>query len=245
MKFKRHALILLFSVGATLCFAQEFSITKVEVTRESVVLHYSVIDTTRARLYSINLYSSRDNFIRPLQDVSGDIGIEVKPGTNKKIVWNSRKELGDSFAGDVELEIRGRVYIPFIRFDGFQDGLVIKRGKPRTITWTGGSRQNILNFELYKNDTYVEVIPNVANSGSYDLELPTSVKPGNGYYFLVSDTKNKDQVVKTNLFKVKRKVPLAVKVLPVLAVGAAIPFLSGPDGADEVGVPPGPPETKN
>ncbi|MEJ0058049.1 MAG: hypothetical protein WDN75_21790 [Bacteroidota bacterium] len=80
---------------------------------------------------------------------------------------------------------------------------------------------------LYRNDEYVDVIPNVANSGSYDLIIPKSVKPGKGYYFIVSDSKNKDQVMKTNLFQVKRKIPLALQLLPIAAAGAAIPFLGG------------------
>src|SRR6478609_6851435 len=174
--------------------AQEFSIKKIELTSQSVILHYDLIDTVKSRIYTIHVYSSKDSYLAPLQKIKGDAGLEVRPGQNKKIEWSSKEELGAAFHGDIELEIRGRVYIPFIRFEGFQDGQVIKRGKPKTITWSGGTRQNILNFTLYKTDPkgdrYVEVIPNVANSGTYDLIIPTSVKSGKGYYFLVSDSKN-------------------------------------------------------
>lgn len=228
------------------CQAQEFAIHKVELTGESVILYYSLIDTVKARTYTINVYSSRDNYITPLQKVKGDVGLEVRPGENKKITWSSKEELGTTFQGDIELEVRGRLYIPFIRFDGFQEEQVIKRGKAKTITWSGGTRQNILNFALYKDDTYVDVIPNVGNSGSYDIVLPTSVKPGKGYYFMVSDSKNKDQVMKTNTFRVKRKVPLLVKVLPVVALGIITPSLGGGSGGpSELGLPPDPPTSQN
>lgn len=238
-------IILWVTVISQKSLAQEFTISKVEITSESVILHYNLIDTTRNRAYTINVYTSKDNFIAPLQKVTGDVGLEVKPGTNRRIVWNSKEELGSSFNGDVELEVRGRLYIPFIRFNDFSDGLVMKRGKVKTITWTGGSRQNILNFAIYKGENYLDVIPNVANSGTYDMVLPTSLKPGKGYFFVVSDSKNRDQVVKTSSFVVKRKVPLLLKIIPVALVAALIPSLSGggSDSAD-LDTPPDPPPTK-
>jgi hypothetical protein len=225
--------------------AQEFSIKKIELTGESVILHYDLIDTIKARTYTINVYASKDSYLAPLQKIKGDAGLEVRPGQNKKIVWSSKEELGPTFRGDIELEVRGRVYIPFVKFEGFQDEQVIKRGKAKTMTWSGGTRQNILNFTLYKGDEYIDVIPNVANSGSYDMIIPTSVKPGKGYYFLVSDSKNKDQVMKTNTFTVKRKVPLGLKLLPIVIIGAAIPFLGGDPGPDELDTPFDPPPAKN
>ncbi|MEJ0058048.1 MAG: hypothetical protein WDN75_21785 [Bacteroidota bacterium] len=117
-----------------------------EITAESIILHYDLIDTIKARTYTINVYSSKDNYLAPLQKIKGDAGLEVRPGQNRKITWNSKEELGPAFKGDVELEIRGRVYIPFVKFEGFQDQQVIKRGKAKTITWSGGTRQNILNL---------------------------------------------------------------------------------------------------
>jgi len=203
--------------------AQEFAIKKVEITAETVILHYDLIDTVKTRTYTLSVYSSRDNFLSPLQKVGGDVGLEVRPGQNKRITWRSREELGSFFEGDVELEIRGRLYIPFIRFEGFQDGMVFKRGVPKTVTWTGGTRQNILNLSIYNKDgKFIDAIANVANSNSKELTIPNSVKAGSGYYFLVTDSKNKDQVMKTPTFTVKRKLPLLVKVVPILILGGVI-----------------------
>jgi hypothetical protein len=102
-----------------------------------------------------------------------------------------------------------------------------------------------LNFAIYKGDDYVDVIPNVANSGSYEIVLPTSIKPGKGYYFLVSDSKNKDQVMKTPTFEVKRKIPLALKVLPFVAIGAVAYKFSSPTESENIDGPGGPPSDKN
>jgi Ser-Thr-rich glycosyl-phosphatidyl-inositol-anchored membrane family len=228
---------------------QEFTIRKVELTAETVILHYDLVDTAKGHLYTVAVFSSRDQFVSSLQKTKGDVGLEVKPGINKRIVWNSKEELGAQFVGDLELEIRGRIYIPFVRFNNFEDYRVIKRGTVRTITWTGGTRQNILNFNLYREGELVTVIPNIPNSGSYDLTIPTSVKPGKGYYFLVSDNKNKDQTMKTGTFQVKRKIPLLVKVLPIVAIAAAVPTLAGGGGSpatesQSIDPNPGPPSSK-
>src|SRR5688572_26877076 len=158
--------------------AQEFTLRKLELAGDKLVVHYDLIDTVRNRHYTVNVYSSKDNFLHPLQKVSGDAGLEVVPGKNRKIVWAAKEELGHDFDGKVGLEVRGRLYIPFVRFKGFEDYRVVKRGKPYILSWTGGTRQNILNFELYKGDHKVWAQPPVANTGSHELIIPTSVRPG-------------------------------------------------------------------
>jgi hypothetical protein len=241
---------LLLGVLSTLAVkGQEFTIRAVETTPDHrIVVHYDLIDTTRNRLYTVFVYSSLDNFLTPLTKLSGDAGLEVKPGMGKKITWRSKEELPAGFDGDVQLEIRGRVYIPFIRFEGFQDAVVRKRKTPFTVKWSGGSRQNILNFQLYQRredqEVLVHTYPNIPNSSEYTLEIPNSVKPGNNYYFRISDTKNTDQVVITPLFTVKRKIPLLWKGVALAGVGYLVFVLLHDDGDDEktVGTPPDPPE---
>jgi hypothetical protein len=250
MKYLSLVIGLLIMLLTRITFAQEFSIKKVELTPESIILHYDLLDTTRGHTYTISLYTSSNNYTTPLQKVKGDVGLEVRPGTNKKIAWSSKEELGSTFNGEVELEVRGRVYIPFIKFEGFQEDQIIKRGKPRTITWSGGTGRNLLNFNLYKkgndgNDEFIDVIPNIPNTGSYEIELPTSVKTGKGYYFLISDSKNKDQAIRTQPFQVKPKIPFAVKVLPIVAAGAVVYFLLPGSRTKDLDGPPEAPGEKN
>lgn len=223
--------------------AQEFAIKQVELSSEGVMIYYDLKDTTKNRLYTIHVFTSRDNFLNPLLKVKGDAGLEVKAGANRKIVWDP-KEFGPVFRGDVEIEIRGKVYVPFVRFNNLYKSL--KRGKSTPLTWTGGTRQNILNFSLYnKDDELATVIPNVANSGNYDMVIPKSVKPGSDYYFIVSDSKNKDQMMKTSAFAVKRKVKLIFKILPAVLVGGAVYLLLPEPGPDVLDGPPTSPGGKN
>lgn len=226
-------LIVFFLLISVPLLSQQFTIKRVEVSGDKINLYYDLIDDIQQRAYTISLYSSKDNFISTLEKVSGDVGLEVKPGGNRKIVWNAKEELGADFEGKVGLEVRGRVYIPFVRLDGLNK--TFKRDKPYEITWTGGTQQNILNFDLYKGEDKITTFPNISNVGHYTLTMPISVKPGKGYKFKITDTRNKDQIVYSAPFGVSRKIPLMMKVIPVALLGGGIYLLtSGNKGPENI-----------
>lgn len=224
---------LFFLILTSQVLAQQFTIKRIEVAGDKINLYYDLLDETAQRFYTVSLYSSRDNYISTLEKVSGDIGLDVKPGGNKKIVWNAMEELGGQFEGKVSLEIRGKVYIPFVRLDGLNKKF--KRDKPYEITWTGGTQQNILNFDLYRGEDKITTFPNIANVGHYTMTMPVSIKPGKKYRFKITDTRNKDQIVYTQPFGVSRKIPLAFKVLPVMLLGGGVySLVSGSKGPSDI-----------
>ena len=203
---------------------QDLSIKKIEIDGERVYATYDLIDSTLERTYTINLYSSRDNFITPLKNVKGALGLEVPPGTNKVIEWNAREELGADFNDKVSLELRAKVYVPFIRLDEFPENKKFVRGRTYEILWRGGRPQNVLNFDLYKGETKVHTFSNIANEGKYTLIFPMRTRPGKDYHFRISDNKNRDEVVNTGNFRIAPKIPLAYKFIPVVGLGAVIYF---------------------
>lgn len=209
-------LFIFFFLMTEVALSQEFSIQRVELDGENVNIYYDLLDSVSGRAYTVKLFSSRDNFVSPLVKVRGDEGLEVKPGGNRKITWNAKEELSPDFQGEVGIEVRGRVYIPFVRLS--EQYTSVKRLTPYDVTWSGGTAQNILNFDLYRNGKKVATFPNIANVGHHKFTLPSNIKPGKGYSFKITDTKNQDQIVNTAPFKVKRKIPLLLKVLPMVAV---------------------------
>ncbi len=236
----------IFTIGCILvstgCIAQQLDVKRVELKGDEVIIYYALLDSMAGRTYSINLYTSQDKYVNPQTHVSGDHGIEVKPGVQRKLIWNAKKELGENFNDKISIELRARLFIPFIKFDSFEK---IKKGKPTEVTWRGGTPQNILNFELWRNDERVLVIPNIPNAQHAQIEIPGSVKPGKNYTFKIVDSKNKDLAIQTSPFIIKPKMPLLVKVLPILAVGGAIVLLGGENGTtgdseivDPNGLPP-------
>lgn len=233
-KFNGGALIFAsFMTFNSVSNAQDIFIKRVELENEKVYLFYNLKDTTRGRNYTVNLYSSHDNFINPLQKLQGDVGLEVVPGDERKIEMNVKEEFGAEFEGKVAFELRAKVYIPFIRLEGFNDYKKFKRGKPYEIHWSGGRPQNVLNFELYKGENKITAFTNIANAGKYNLVFSPDTKPGSNYRFRISDSKNRDEVVNTGLFTIERKIPLLFKVVPAVAVGSLLYFVLKPKPACE------------
>ena len=242
-----YALVLLFIAPA---YCQKVLINKVELAGEKIIVHYDLEDTTPGNEYSLNLYSSVDNFSSPLAKVTGDIGAEVKPGVGRKVEWAIRDEYG-GYKGKLALEIRGKVYVPFVKLTNFKVSGSYKRGKSYPLQWKPGA-VNPINVELYKGDLRVSGVTDLPNSGSYMLDIPAKAKTGSDYKLKISDTRNVNEVVWTTPFTVKNKVPLLLKILPVAAIGgAAAAFAGGSGGGEGPGTndgildPPLPSTTKN
>lgn len=235
----RALLIVAWLSHSIVAFAQVFSIEKVERSGDNVILYYNLIDTLRNHAYTVNLYSSADNYTAPLQKVTGAVGLEVKPGVMQKIVWAAKEEMGSAFNGDIGLEVRGKIYIPFVKLDGFDDYKKFKRNKNYKVTWTGGRGSSVLNFDLYKGEKKVAAYPNIANVGHHNLKFE-HVKPGNNYKLKISDSKNKDDVVYSAPFKIRAKVPLLVKLISLGGIGYFISTLLGDPANDDIVDPPKP-----
>ncbi len=125
--------MILFLLCPIWSYAQDLTIKRIELENEKVMLYYDLIDTIQERVYAVNLYSSKDNFINPLKSVTGKWGLEVKPGLNNKIELNASEEFGADFEDKVAFELRAKVYIPFIRIEGFDNNPKFKRTKPYEI----------------------------------------------------------------------------------------------------------------
>jgi len=222
------------------CFAQEVKITQLELqTNGDIAIYYDLLDEKVERKFSLYLYTSQDNYIQPMTKVSGDVGVDLNIGKSKKIIWRAKEEFGPDFKGNVSLELKGNIYVPFIALDGFDDYKVFKRGKPYDVTWTGGRGDNVLNFELYQGENKVKVLEERPNVGNTTIIIPSDVKPGR-YKFKISDSRNKDEVVYTLDFLVKRKVPLGLKVGLFAVVAGTVGYLVGSgDGTEsKIGEPP-------
>lgn len=200
-------------------FSQEVQITNVQMKGEDMLITYNLIDERIDRSYSMHLYNSLDNFIQPVKSVSGDVGIDIPVGANKTITWNIKEELGADFNKGIQVEIKGQVYVPFIELDGIERGMTLKRGKASDIRWTGGRGDNILSVDLYQGEKLVRGFGELPNTGSATLKMPSGVPPGKNYRYKISDERNRDEVVFSPAFEVKRKYPLAIQVGSGIAIG--------------------------
>lgn len=234
-------MLYVFSWG--LLQAQTVIIKKVELAGEKVIIHYDLDDSNPNNEYKLDLYASKDNFIAPLTKVKGNVGPEVKPGTGHKIEWSIIEEYG-AYKGKISLEIRGKVYIPFVKLQNFNTGKSYKRGSNHNLGWKPGNN-NPINIELFKGGQRISGEMNQPNNGSHTLYIPSRSKPGKDYRLKITDSKNSEDVLYTGNFTVKPKLPLLLKVLPVLAIGGIVASMGGGGGPEptpgdpEIPAPPG------
>lgn len=197
-------------MASMLASAQTAQIKTIELAGEKIVVHYDLDDSSPTNEYQIGLYASTDNFAVPMSKVKGDVGSEVKPGLDRKIEWNVKDELGN-FTGDLSLEVRGKVFVVFVKLKDFDAKRTYKRGKRYGISWKPGNT-NPIHIELYKGAERMAGELNHPNNGAYTLSIPAKIEPGKDYRIKISDSKKPDDVVYTDYFSVKQRIPLAFKI---------------------------------
>lgn len=224
----RKILILAFVFAAPAAYAQKAFIKKVELAGEKIIVYYDLEDGNPNNLYQITLYSSNNNFSSPLSKVSGDVGNDVKPGSGKKIIWNTLEDLG-AYKGKLAIELRGKVHNPVVRLTNIDVGSKFKRGKSHTITWKPGNI-NAIHIELRKGGERISGELNQPNNGSFSLFIPARTALGKDYTIKITDSRNAEDIVVSKPFRVTAKVPLLFKVLPLAVVGGALVIIGGGGG---------------
>ncbi len=208
--------------------AQSVTIKKIELAGEKVIVHYDLDDSNPNNEYQLNLYASKDKFSAPLTKVKGDVGDAVKPGIDRKVEWNLMQEYG-SYKGKLSLEIRGRVFVPFVKLKAFDTKKSYKRGKNYDVAWRPGNT-NPIHIELYKGSPRVSGELNHPNNGAYSMSIGSKVKPGKDYRLKITDSKKNDEIVYSDYFTVVPKVPMLLKLIPALAVVGGVAVLAGGSG---------------
>jgi len=225
-------------------WGQSLQIDFIELKSNRFVVHYSLTDTVPGRSYTVRAYASHDGFTNPLQKITGDAGLDVKTGSSRIIEWTFSEEVGTAFDGKIVVELRARVFVPFIKTESINQYNVFKRGRSYNLTWEGGSSHNVLNFDLYRGNRKIHSFPNVGNSGHHAFKFPSHIKAGRNYRFRISDSKNSDEVVYTREFKIKRSVPLVLKTTAGIGVATSLFLVLNGNTAEEPGIAdPGKPST--
>lgn len=220
----RILFILLCIATATTTVAQNITLNWIELSGDKVIVHYDLDDVDPRHEYQVNLLSSRDKFAEPLKKVSGDVE-EVRPGKDKKIIWDVTKELG-AFKGSLTFEVRARVFVPFVKLTTFDQGKVFKRGKNYPLVWTSGSLGGQVNIELYDANTRVFGENNIPNSGKHEWYIPGNVKKGNNYHLRFTNTKNRNDYVNSAVFSIRPRIPFIAKLAGIAVVGTGVTLLA-------------------
>ena len=115
-----------------------------------------------------------------------------------------------------------------------------KRGGAIQVRWTGGNPDDEYALDLFDGRFHYRHVGELKNSGTYPWIIPKDVKPGKEYKFKLTNTNDFGEYAFSRTFVVKRKVPVAVWIVPgALIVGGAVYllFFHGDEGISDLPAP--------
>ena len=213
-------ILFLFAFQAT---AQKLSNVRASLDSTTVTILYNLESSIEGQLYNVELYSSHNDYSSPLLYVSGDVGKAIKPGIDKRIVWQTKELI--NFDGQLSFDVRAVLtFSPFIIKSPPQTASY-KRGKNYTIEWAGGIPDEKIKLELFQADAKVNDIVLLDNKGNYQWIIPSKMKPSNKYQIKVSSNGQQENSRLSSSFKIRRRVPLLAKAIPVFLIGTGAYFI--------------------
>lgn len=234
MSVKSLSIAFLSFIILNISHAQQVTNVRAEKDGDHVRITYDLSGEDVNDLYKIELYASHNNFITPLQMVTGDVGESINPGEDKLIIWRPMEEL-ENFTGEIIFEIRATMMGTYYKVTQPTSSSKFNKGKTVSINWQGGNPEENVNLTLVRFDDQVEVLAqNIKNNGSYRWAIPKSLKGGKGYQVRVTNTQDNTRQGVSKAFKISGGLsPFILIGAPVVA-GAAIAavILSGGEPDD-------------
>lgn len=224
MRF-RYFFILILLVNVS--YAQQIENLVPTLAGNNIEISYDLIGP-EGTTYDLQLYSSIDNFTTPLKYVSGDIGEEIASGTNKKVIWEARKELTElgTMAGEITFEISGNPTPPPFNVSSPKAGQTLRRGKSVQLEWQSRSESQF-RVDLYQSGTVIDRIGTLPNSGTYNWNIPKSVGKGKGYELLFTSTQDLTKSFKSPQFIIGPQIGSGLKIgVAAILVGTGVCIIS-------------------
>ena len=121
--------LFVFLIQSYFAFAQKIANVHSEQDGNNINIYYDLLSKKNNQNFNISVYCSTDGgktYGNALIGVSGDIGKNIVPGKNKKIVWNVFQDM-NNLNGDIVFNVKAEVII-----FGIKDSLIsIKEIKKR------------------------------------------------------------------------------------------------------------------
>jgi hypothetical protein len=223
--------------------AQRITNVQAQLVGDYVSIQYDLAGEIPGQVFEVSLYSSQNEFSQPLKQVRGAVGPDITPGREKAIEWGAQKEL-TRFTGEVTFEVRANLTFSPIAIGYPQVESVFRRGHAYKLQWKGGLAGEKLRLELIRDGFPNQVIDNVANTGTYSWRVAEETPIAENYRLKITAQSNNVLNTKTSdLFAIKRRIPLVAKFIPAGILVGAVGFwaasqLGGPDTEDPILPPP-------
>jgi hypothetical protein len=225
------SLLLVLLIGST-TYCQTLENVKASFDGEKMVITYDLGFTDTNQKFKVALFSSHDSYGRPLSFVTGDVGEAVHIGKTNRVVWDVRNTLPADFEGEITIKIKTSKVVAPASATKLSlkplDKNTYKKGQSIEVRWLGGNPDEKVNIELFKgNDLKLRVAEKIGNTQHFTWTIPKGGVVGKEYILRISNAANATELSNSQFFAVKPKVPLLLKIAPVLVVGGVVAFLSG------------------
>lgn len=231
---KRQTLLVFFVLIIGWAHAQTIENVRSTFQNNKVTITFDIVNAKAGQEFNVKVYSSHNGFATPLTYLSGDVGHSVKAGVSKKIEWDVQGEL-KNFTGDITLDVRAEVVLAWLFLEPKSGTGKVRRGKDFEILWQGGASTDNVKLE-YIFDGKTNTIGESKNTGMFTWKVPSDLPKGKGYELRLTSSGNST----TENFLVKSKLPLWIKVAPVLVVGGVLAVLLQPEKENPLPKPPNP-----
>ena len=205
-----------------------------------VMISYDLVFDHPGVLFDVQVFSSHNNYVTPVSQVTGDVGEDISPGKGKNIVWDAGAELPEDFNDFVSIKVKAAAMnVPDYQFSPLPESS-FKRERYITLNWSGGLVGEPVRIDLLNNGQVVQNLTRGKDGNSYYWQVPKKLKTGSGYNFQISGAYSTDRKAISQPFKVKSKIPLIVKLSPIIlggAVAAIIATSGGGGGKDNPSEP--------
>ncbi len=199
--------------------------------QQSIIILYNLVAEVNNETFNIIPYVVFPDSTTRIFHVTGDVGIGITPGTNKKILWDFNTEI-DFFVGTVSFLITPKYVFPISN-----DHSKMKRGKTYNHRLPDGLSKNYKLFLYNYKKELIEVdLPFQFYDDRLEISFPRKTRPRKYQLLLKSNTS--EEVIYTRPFKIKRKVPLFTYALPVIAFGAYYAYTTATEVTRNLPEPP-------
>jgi len=222
-------LLVFFSLPAQ---SQRIENVKISKNENNLTLEFDLISENENDIFEIGILKVIDNTPEIVQNVTGDVGLNVEKGFNKKAIIDLEKEFGGEPLS-VKFIISAIVSTPFVTII-LEEQEKIKRGKNRLITWEGGDGDEILAIELHQLDSLIEHLSNSLNTGSFLWKPSSDLVLGKDYQLKIININNPMNYSLSEPFELTSKYPWPVKVGAILASAGIISIIGQITQGDSV-----------
>lgn len=221
-KMKRTAWVFCLCLGFVFSKAQTIQNLNAAFTNGKATITYDVAGAKPDQTFSLDLFSSHDNFTAPLKLVTGDVGKNIRAGLGKRITWDAAAELV-TYSGQITFKVKGEMNaLPFLIKNPTQNGKAT-RGKKLNVAWEGGRPDQNVRLQVFKGTDAVADLGESKNTGQYTWSIPKDFSKGTYSIKLSAGQETKQ----SGFFTVKSKSLVMIIVLPVVAVGVVVAVLAG------------------